>query len=543
MYGDPELWGRLAGRAWPTMALASLRAQVQAGASAVQLFDSWAGALSPADYERLRPARHAQGLRRPGGPGRAPHPLRGRHRRAARPDGRSRRRGRRRGLAGAARRGPAARGRRARPAGEPRPRRVPGALGRGRGPDRATCSSAAAGPDTSSTSATACCPRPIPTCWPASSSSCTQTSPAPAPSTGSSAAASGVPRVDEVRARRASSSWPTARPAPSTSSPPSTPRSGAATRLRPSCSPISSAATWPSGGPPRSTNAPTRRSRGSGAPWTVGRRGGSAWRQAPSSRPRGSQTPSSRWDASASAALVGLVLAPHFSVASVGDYDRRARAAAEALSPDDGGPLDLEMIGHWHLAPGLVPLLARRVRDAVTSLPAGARRDAAVVFTAHSIPARLVDAGDPYPSQVHESAAAIAAAGRHRPLVGGVAERGTHRRRMARARRARRDRRAAGFRRLGGGGVPGGLRVRPPRGPLRRRHRGRAPRRATRASSSPARRRSTTTPRSATCSPAWCSARSSRRPPDMTDAAARRNRSRRSGRFHRRRRGRRHRRD
>ena len=107
--------------------------------------------------------------------------------------------------------------------------------------------------------------------------------------------------------------------------------------------------------------------------------------------------------------LVGLVLAPHFSVASVGDYERRARTAAEALSPGDGGPLDLEMIGHWYLAPGLVPLLASRVRDAVTSLPADARRNAAVVFTAHSIPARLVDAGDPYPTQVHESATAISA--------------------------------------------------------------------------------------------------------------------------------------
>ncbi|HLN44028.1 MAG TPA: ferrochelatase [Acidimicrobiales bacterium] len=108
--------------------------------------------------------------------------------------------------------------------------------------------------------------------------------------------------------------------------------------------------------------------------------------------------------------LVGLVLAPHFSAASVGDYERRARAAADALGPDQGGPLELEMIQHWHLAPGLVALLAARVGDAIMSLRADARGDAAVVFTAHSIPARLVDAGDPYPTQVHESAAAISEA-------------------------------------------------------------------------------------------------------------------------------------
>jgi uroporphyrinogen decarboxylase len=51
MYRDPELWHRLLDRL-ADLALASLRAQVGAGASAVQLFDSWAGALSPADYER-----------------------------------------------------------------------------------------------------------------------------------------------------------------------------------------------------------------------------------------------------------------------------------------------------------------------------------------------------------------------------------------------------------------------------------------------------------------------------------------------------------
>jgi len=52
MYGDPSLWARLLDRL-ADLALASLRSQVSAGASAVQLFDSWAGALSPSDYERF----------------------------------------------------------------------------------------------------------------------------------------------------------------------------------------------------------------------------------------------------------------------------------------------------------------------------------------------------------------------------------------------------------------------------------------------------------------------------------------------------------
>ena len=56
MHGEPELWDRLLD-ALADVSLAFLRAQVEAGAAAVQLFDSWAGSLSPADYrERVLPA-------------------------------------------------------------------------------------------------------------------------------------------------------------------------------------------------------------------------------------------------------------------------------------------------------------------------------------------------------------------------------------------------------------------------------------------------------------------------------------------------------
>jgi uroporphyrinogen decarboxylase len=52
MHGEPSLWARLMS-AIADVSLASLRSQVEAGARAVQLFDSWAGALNPADYERF----------------------------------------------------------------------------------------------------------------------------------------------------------------------------------------------------------------------------------------------------------------------------------------------------------------------------------------------------------------------------------------------------------------------------------------------------------------------------------------------------------
>jgi uroporphyrinogen decarboxylase len=52
MHGDPDLWASLTTRL-ADIAVASLRAQIAAGAQAVQLFDSWAGSLAPAEYERF----------------------------------------------------------------------------------------------------------------------------------------------------------------------------------------------------------------------------------------------------------------------------------------------------------------------------------------------------------------------------------------------------------------------------------------------------------------------------------------------------------
>lgn len=52
MHGDPALWDQLMSRL-ADLAVTSLRSQIDAGASAFQLFDSWAGTLAPVDYERF----------------------------------------------------------------------------------------------------------------------------------------------------------------------------------------------------------------------------------------------------------------------------------------------------------------------------------------------------------------------------------------------------------------------------------------------------------------------------------------------------------
>jgi protoporphyrin/coproporphyrin ferrochelatase len=96
--------------------------------------------------------------------------------------------------------------------------------------------------------------------------------------------------------------------------------------------------------------------------------------------------------------IVGLVLAPHYSAMSVGAYADAARAAATRHG------IHVDVVKEWHLLPAYVDFLAKAVRDALAQLPA----DSEAVFTAHSLPRRILDTGDPYPMQLRETAQAIA---------------------------------------------------------------------------------------------------------------------------------------
>jgi len=100
--------------------------------------------------------------------------------------------------------------------------------------------------------------------------------------------------------------------------------------------------------------------------------------------------------------VVGLVLTPHSSSMGSGEYLGRAAAALAAVP---GAP-PFTPVPQWYDAPGFAELQAGRLRDALGRLPADARP--AVLFTAHSLPERVVAEGDRYPDQVAESAAMVA---------------------------------------------------------------------------------------------------------------------------------------
>jgi len=93
--------------------------------------------------------------------------------------------------------------------------------------------------------------------------------------------------------------------------------------------------------------------------------------------------------------IVGIPLAPQFSTLSVQKYMDAAKAA---LPPD----VAFSCVRSFHDHPLLIEAFAERVRAAAPQL------DEDVVFTAHSLPQRVAQAGDPYPNEVASTARAVA---------------------------------------------------------------------------------------------------------------------------------------
>jgi len=103
--------------------------------------------------------------------------------------------------------------------------------------------------------------------------------------------------------------------------------------------------------------------------------------------------------------ILGIVLAPHYSSGSIGQYESKARAAAEQL----GWNGDIQIIKSWATVPGYVSWLAAEVKNELAALSPEVRSEAMVVFSAHSLPLRVIEGGDPYADELAATAAAVAA--------------------------------------------------------------------------------------------------------------------------------------
>jgi ferrochelatase len=101
---------------------------------------------------------------------------------------------------------------------------------------------------------------------------------------------------------------------------------------------------------------------------------------------------------------VGLVLAPQFSALSVARYQQKVADGLELY----GGRIEFEQIESYHDAPGLIEAFASRVREGLSRWADDERDRVQVVFSAHSLPERILAGGDPYDAQCRETARLVA---------------------------------------------------------------------------------------------------------------------------------------
>ena len=108
---------------------------------------------------------------------------------------------------------------------------------------------------------------------------------------------------------------------------------------------------------------------------------------------------------------VSIVLAPQYSGMSIAKYQKKIHAGLKFYR----GEIDFSNIQSYHDDPGLIEAFARRVHIGLERFPEEDRDSVHVVFSAHSLPTRIVKENDPYPVQVRETATLVAKAAGLRP--------------------------------------------------------------------------------------------------------------------------------
>jgi ferrochelatase len=100
---------------------------------------------------------------------------------------------------------------------------------------------------------------------------------------------------------------------------------------------------------------------------------------------------------------ISIVLAPHFSTFSIKSYNGRAQEEAEKL-----GGLKIRTIESWYQEPKFIDYWAGKIKKIFDKMPEEEKADAVLIVSAHSLPEKILQFGDPYPSQLKETADLIA---------------------------------------------------------------------------------------------------------------------------------------
>lgn len=100
--------------------------------------------------------------------------------------------------------------------------------------------------------------------------------------------------------------------------------------------------------------------------------------------------------------IVGLALAPHYSKLSIGGYEDAVRRGLAKTKP-----VKFTMVREWHTQPHFVNALSKRVSEGLNQMEKPS--NAAVLFTAHSLPRKFVQSDDPYETQLRATSNLVAA--------------------------------------------------------------------------------------------------------------------------------------
>ena len=101
---------------------------------------------------------------------------------------------------------------------------------------------------------------------------------------------------------------------------------------------------------------------------------------------------------------VGLVMAPHYSVMSIGKY----WAKIEEAQKMHGTHIKFSYVNSWYEQPNFLQAVEHHVQAGFEKFAPEARDQVKLVFSAHSLPARLIKMGDPYDDQLKSNAKIVA---------------------------------------------------------------------------------------------------------------------------------------
>ena len=101
--------------------------------------------------------------------------------------------------------------------------------------------------------------------------------------------------------------------------------------------------------------------------------------------------------------LICICMAPQYSALSIGAYVKKVEEARAAV----GGEFPISYVESWYRHPGLIHAIAENIGQALQKFPAKVRSRVPIIFTAHSLPERILQMNDPYPQQVQGTMQAV----------------------------------------------------------------------------------------------------------------------------------------